>query len=121
MLFGGQAEAISHRHLPYLPLPSFLLLRDASLLLFDYLQTIIILCLNHNMTKPDKFVELLATCNTTEIVMIQSILDGAGIKYVFVGKPLGRIYPTLTKPARLMVEKDKLAIARELLKDLKFK
>ncbi len=73
------------------------------------------------MSKSHRFVELLTTFNTTEIVMIQSILDGAGIKYVFVGKPLGKIYPTLTKPARLMVEKDKIEIARELLKDLKFK
>lgn len=73
------------------------------------------------MNRTDEFVELLTTFNTTEIVMIKSILDGARIKYVVVGKPLGRIYPTLTKPARLMVEKDKIEIARELLKGLKFK
>ncbi len=72
------------------------------------------------MNKPEEFVELLTTFNTTEIVMIKSILDSADIKYVFIGKPLGKIYPTLTKPARLMVEKGKLEIARALLKGLKF-
>jgi len=67
--------------------------------------------------KSDEFVELLTTRSATEIAVIRSILDSAKIKYYFIGKPLGRIYPTLTKPVRLMVEKSKIKIAKELLKD----
>ena len=67
--------------------------------------------------KSDEFVELLTTRSATEIAVIRSILDSAKIKYYFIGKPLGKIYPTLTKPARLMVEKGKIEIAKKLLKE----
>ncbi|UCG93070.1 MAG: DUF2007 domain-containing protein [candidate division WOR-3 bacterium] len=69
----------------------------------------------------DEFVELLKTRSQTEIAVIKSILDSASIKYYFVGKPLGKIYPTLTKPARLMVEKRKIETARKLLKESRIK
>jgi len=71
------------------------------------------------MNKQEEFIELLTTFSTTEIVIIKSILDNAEIKYYFTGKPLGEIFPTHNKPVRLMVEKSKIEIARELLGKIK--
>ena len=71
------------------------------------------------MNKQEDFIELLTTFSTTEIVVIKSILDSAKIKYYFTGKPLGKIFPTHNKPVRLMVEKNKIEIARELLGEVK--
>jgi len=71
------------------------------------------------MNKQEEFIELLTTFSTTEIVIIKSILDNAEIKYYFTGKPLGKIFPTHNKPVRLMVEKSKIEIARELLGKIK--
>lgn len=73
------------------------------------------------MSKPAEFVELLTTRSQTEMTVITSILDSAKIKYYFVGKPLGKIFPTLTKPVRLMVEKEKVEIAKKLLSELNMK
>lgn len=71
--------------------------------------------------KSDEFAEILTTRSQTEMAVIKSILDSAKIKYYFIGKPLGKIYPTLTKPARLMVEKGKIETARRLLKESQIK
>jgi hypothetical protein len=68
------------------------------------------------MNKTKEFVELLTTRSQTEMTVIKSILDNAQIKYYFVGKPMGRIFPTLSKPVRLMVEKEKIETAKKLLK-----
>jgi hypothetical protein len=62
-----------------------------------------------------EFVELLQTTDPTEIEVIKTILKQANIKYFFRGQALGRIFPTMNKPVRLMVEKGKLDEAKELL------
>jgi hypothetical protein len=63
-----------------------------------------------------EFVELLQTTDPTEIEVIKSILKQANIKYFFRGQALGRIFPTMNKPVRLMVEKGRLDEAKELLR-----
>lgn len=68
------------------------------------------------MSNDIEFIELLQTTDPTEIEVIKSILKNAGIKHYFKGQALGRIFPTMNKPARLMVEKDKSEEAKELLK-----
>ena len=67
---------------------------------------------------PDEieFIEILQTTDPTEIEVIKSILKQAEIKYYFKGHALGRIFPTMNKPVRLMVEKDKSEEARDLLR-----
>ncbi|UCD18866.1 MAG: DUF2007 domain-containing protein [candidate division WOR-3 bacterium] len=64
-----------------------------------------------------EFVELLQTTDPTEIEVIKSILRQADIEYYFKGQALGRIFPTMSKPVRLMVEKERLDEARELLRE----
>lgn len=66
---------------------------------------------------PDEieFVEILQTTDPTEIEVIKSILKQADIKYYFKGQALGRIFPTMNKPVRLMVERDRSEEAKELL------
>jgi hypothetical protein len=59
------------------------------------------------MTKNAQFIELLQTTDPTEIEVIKSILKQADIKYYFKGQALGRIFPTMNKPVRLMVEKER--------------
>lgn len=68
------------------------------------------------MSNNIEFIELLQTTDPTEIEVIKSILKQADIKYYFKGQALGRIFPTMNKPVRLMVEKDKSEEAKELLK-----
>lgn len=68
------------------------------------------------MSKDIKFVEILQTTDPTEIAVIKSILKNSGIKYYLRGQALGRIFPTMNKPVRLMVEKTRQDEARELLK-----
>jgi hypothetical protein len=68
------------------------------------------------MTDDIEFVEILQTTDPTEIEVIRSILLNADIKHYFKGQALGRIFPTMNKPVRLMVEKEKLDEARNLLK-----
>ena len=68
------------------------------------------------MPKGPEFVEILKTTDPTEIEVIKSILQDSDIKYHFKGQALGRIFPTMNKPVRLMVEKARLEEARELLK-----
>ena len=68
------------------------------------------------MSENEEFVELLQTTDPTEIEVIKSILKQADIKHYFKGQALGRIFPTLNKPVRLMVEKNSLERARELLR-----
>ncbi|MCK4941053.1 DUF2007 domain-containing protein [candidate division WOR-3 bacterium] len=65
-----------------------------------------------------EFIELLQTTDPTEIEVIKTILKDSGIKYYFKGQALGRIFPTMNKPVRLMVEKESLEEAKQLLKKL---
>lgn len=68
------------------------------------------------MTEDIEFVEILQSTDPTEIEVIKSILKNADIKYYFKGQALGRIFPTMNKPVRLMVEKERCEEAKELLK-----
>lgn len=68
------------------------------------------------MSENVQFTELLCTNEPTEIAVIKSILKQADIKHYFKGQALGRIFPTMNKPVRLMVEKERLEEARILLK-----
>ena len=63
-----------------------------------------------------EFVQVLETTDPTEIEVIRSILIQTGIEHYFKGLALGRIFPTINKPVRLMVEKSRVEQARELLK-----
>ncbi|MGD9380372.1 MAG: DUF2007 domain-containing protein [candidate division WOR-3 bacterium] len=63
-----------------------------------------------------EFVEFLQTNDPTEIEIIKSVLKQADIKFYFKGQALGRIFPTMNKPVRLMVEKERLEEAQALLK-----
>ncbi len=67
------------------------------------------------MKEDIQFVEILQTTDPTEIEVIKSILKNADIKYYFKGQALGRIFPTMNKPVRLMVEKERFEEAKELL------
>lgn len=67
-----------------------------------------------------QFVELLATFNYADVVIVRSILDDAGITYYFKGDHVMRTRP-FADPARLMVRKDQIEEAKDLLKDLNLK
>jgi hypothetical protein len=67
-----------------------------------------------------KYVELLVTFNPADVTIIKSILDDAGIHYFFKGEHFIMVRP-LVDPARLMVKKDEVDKAKELLKDLNLK
>jgi len=68
------------------------------------------------MTENIEFVELLQTNDPTEIEVIKTVLKQADIEYYFKGQALGRIFPSMNKPVRLMVEKTRLEEVKELLK-----
>jgi len=68
------------------------------------------------MSEDIEFIEILQTTDPTEIAVIKSILKNSGIKYYLKGQAIGRIFPTMNKPVRLMVEKKRQREARELLK-----
>lgn len=62
--------------------------------------------------------EVLSTFNPGDIAIIKSVLDTEGITYFFQGEHFTYVIP-LALQARLMVKKDQVEQARELLKDLK--
>jgi hypothetical protein len=64
-----------------------------------------------------EYAEVLITYSMSDVVMIKSILDAHGIKYFFKGERFTQVRP-LVDPARLMVKKDEVEKAKELLKDL---
>ncbi len=68
------------------------------------------------MADNSEFIEVLQTTDPTEVEIIKTILKDSGIKYYFKGQALGRIFPSMNKPVRLMVEKERLEQARLLLK-----
>ena len=57
------------------------------------------------------YEEILSTNNAADIAMIKSLFDGEGIVYYFLGEHFAF-------PVRLMVNKDQVEEARELLKNL---
>ncbi len=64
-----------------------------------------------------EYEEVLATYNPADVALIKSILDAEEIIYFFHGENFMHVEP-LVQPARLMVDKKKAGVARELLKDL---
>jgi len=62
--------------------------------------------------------EVLTTFNPAEIAMMKSLLDSEDITYFFHGENFVQM-TGLAVPARLMIRKDQVETARELLKDLK--
>lgn len=63
------------------------------------------------------YEEVLATYNTADIAFLKSVLDSEDIIYHFHGENFSRIDPMI-QPARLMVKKDEVEKARELLAGL---
>ena len=63
------------------------------------------------------FEQVLCTFNPADIAIIRSLLDGEQVDYFFHGEYFSRWRP-LVEPARLMVAKDQVQNAKEILKDL---
>jgi|WetSurMetagenome_2_1015567.scaffolds.fasta_scaffold765089_2 hypothetical protein len=70
-------------------------------------------------TQPD-FEKILTTYNIADIAVIKSVLDSAGIHYVFDGENFNML-EQMVQPARLFVRADDVEAAKELLKDLTIK
>ena len=67
------------------------------------------------MAPPPEFVEyeeILSTRNPGEIAVIKSLLEDAGMEFRFSTEAAG---PPLALPARLLVPKDRVGEAREIL------
>jgi hypothetical protein len=64
-----------------------------------------------------EYEELLATHSPSDRALLKSILDAEGITYFFQGE-YSTIYLFQALPVRLMVNKDQVARAVELIKDL---
>lgn len=66
-----------------------------------------------------EFVEVLITLNAAEVVLVKSILDGAGVEYYIKSEhfTLGRPFED---PARLYIREDQIDEAMEILKDFDF-
>ena len=65
------------------------------------------------------FAEVFITLNTAEVILVKSILDGAGIEYYIKSEhfTLGRPFED---PARLYIREDQIDEAMEILKDFDF-
>jgi hypothetical protein len=63
------------------------------------------------------FQELLATFNAGDIAIIKSLLDAESIDYFFQGEFFNNVRP-LIEPVRLMVRKDQVSEAKDILGDL---
>jgi hypothetical protein len=64
-----------------------------------------------------EYEEVISTFNPFDIAMIKSLLDGEDILYFFQGEQFSYVRP-LADPVRLMVAKEDVEAAREILKDL---
>lgn len=60
------------------------------------------------------YVEILSTLNPGEIALMKSLLEEAGIDFRFLAEGAG---PSLALPARLLVPKDRVGEAKEILDD----
>ncbi len=66
------------------------------------------------------YVELISTFNQADIAIVKSILDDGEIDYYWKGENFSFIDP-LIQPAILLVRKDEVELATNLLKDLKLR
>ena len=66
----------------------------------------------------EEYEEVLSTFNMGDVVIIRTILDKEKLTYYFKGDQQHIMRP-LVEPARLMVRKDQVQKAIEILKDLK--
>ena len=64
-----------------------------------------------------EYEEVVSTFNPFDIAMIKSLLDAEDILYFFQGEQFSYVRP-LADPVRLMVAKEDVEAAREILKDL---
>jgi hypothetical protein len=64
--------------------------------------------------------EILRTFNPADIAIVRSILDAEGITYFMKGENFGMVRP-LADPVGLMVKREDVDRAREVLKDLNLK
>jgi putative signal transducing protein len=67
--------------------------------------------------KPEyvEYAHLLSTYNLADIALIKSVLDGEDIVYFFQGESFTYL---MVQPTKLMVSKDDLERAKELIKEL---
>lgn len=64
-----------------------------------------------------EYEEVLGTYNPADIMIIKSILDAENITYYFNAEHFMYVRP-MAEPARLMVAKEDVETAKEILKDL---
>lgn len=64
-----------------------------------------------------EYEELLSTYSPSDVAIIKSLLEGEGITYFFQGETVGP-YIFFALPMRLLVRKDQVETAAEVLKDL---
>lgn len=62
------------------------------------------------------FEEILQTYNPADIAFVKSLLDGEGITYLFQGEFFNQMGPPVV-PARLLVRKDQVELAKEILQE----
>jgi hypothetical protein len=63
------------------------------------------------------YIEVITTMNPGEVAVIKSILDNAGIVYLIPEENFTLVSPWV-QPARILVQKEYVEIAKELLQDL---
>ncbi len=62
------------------------------------------------------YVEMMGTYNPADVALIKSILDAEGITYYFNAEYF--MYSPLAEPVRLMVKRDEVERAKEILRGL---
>lgn len=62
------------------------------------------------------YEEVLQTYNPADIAFVKSLLDGEGVSYFFQGEFFNQMGPPVI-PARLLVRKDQVERAREILQE----
>ena len=76
------------------------------------------------MYKDDEydFEEVLTTANPADVAFMKSILDSEQLSYFFDGEHFNQLLPAeILAPTRLMVRKDHVQKAVDILKGLKLK
>ena len=65
-----------------------------------------------------EYQPVLATYNPGDIAIIKAVLESEGITYFFEGETFNMVRP-LVQPARLLIKRDQVQKAREVLNGLK--